>query len=267
MKAYLTAAAKAFTDNNWFAADEAWAAMNADNSKWYVRIGPDEVYFEPCSRKAGFHLTLARINPGSKTWQEKLTPLRTEMEKLASEMAGPPYAARELTFHMPDFIDIVINAGDDRSPRGATVGQSLPNFGPVGEGGRGRTVAMVNLYADADNKAALKRQASSLLCPATMESFTDDPHSNLMATVLHEATHNLGPAQGYKAHGKDGAASFGGPTASMLEELKAQTGAMVFTDWLVDKGVIVASTARQSHVREVLWMFGHNRARHDRARW
>jgi len=60
--AYLRAAATSFTTNNWWPADEAWARMNADNSKWYVRAAPDEVYWDPCSIKAGFHLTLALIN-------------------------------------------------------------------------------------------------------------------------------------------------------------------------------------------------------------
>jgi len=36
---YLRAAASAFETNDWFSADEAWAAMNAHNSKYYLRIG------------------------------------------------------------------------------------------------------------------------------------------------------------------------------------------------------------------------------------
>ena len=255
--AYLRATAAAFMTNDWFAADEAWAKMNADNSKWYVRVGPDEVYDEPCNHKAMFHMTLARINPGSKTWTAKLTPLRTEMEALAAELSGKPYKARDLAFHMPDFIDVLLNAGDDRAPRGATVGQSLPNFGPVGEGGRGRTVVMVNFYVDADNRAAFNRQAASVLCADTMSAFTEDHEAEVMSTVLHEATHNFGPAQGYAVNGKSSVVAFGGADASMLEELKAQTGAMVYTDWLVAKGSVEPAVAKRSHIREVLWMFGH----------
>ncbi len=254
---YLKAAATAFTTNDWFAADEAWAKMNADNSKWYVRIGPDEVYDEPCNHKAMFHMTLARINPGSKKWTLLLTPLRKEMEAKAAELSGKPYVARELAFHMPDFIDILVNAGDDRAPRGATVGQSLPNFGPVGEGGRGRTVVMVNFYVDKDSRAAFNRQAKSVLCPETMSAFVEDDEAEVMSTVLHEATHNFGPAQGYAVKGKSSLAAFGGTDASMLEELKAQTGAMLYTDWLVERGAVNAATAKRSHIREVLWMFGH----------
>ncbi len=40
-RAGLRAAAQAFTDNDWDPADEAWAAMNARNSRWYVRVAPD----------------------------------------------------------------------------------------------------------------------------------------------------------------------------------------------------------------------------------
>ncbi|MBN8532383.1 MAG: hypothetical protein J0L97_11075, partial [Alphaproteobacteria bacterium] len=72
--AYLRAAAQGFETNDWTPADEAWSRMNARNSQWYVRVGPDETYWEPCSIHAGFHLTFARINQGSLVWQDRLTP-------------------------------------------------------------------------------------------------------------------------------------------------------------------------------------------------
>ncbi len=109
--------------------------MNVDNSKWYLRIGPDEVYFEPCSWKAGFHVSFARINPDSLNWQNKLEPVKGDMEKALAALAGPPYKARDVKFKLPDFIDIVLNAGDSRPPLGATIGQSLPNWGQVANEG------------------------------------------------------------------------------------------------------------------------------------
>jgi len=68
LRTYLAAAAQAFTDNNWEPADEAWSRMNARNSAWYLRIAPDEVYWEPCASKAGLHVTLAVINTDSLKW-------------------------------------------------------------------------------------------------------------------------------------------------------------------------------------------------------
>jgi hypothetical protein len=257
LRDYLLAAAKAFGDDAWWPADEAWAKMDAKNSKYYVRIAPDEVYDEPCSTKALYHVSFGLINQGSVKWQQKLEPLKTEMEGALATLAGPPYKARDVKFKIPDFVDIALNAGDSRKAFGATIGQSLPNFGPVANGGRGRTVAMTNFYTDPDNLVAAHEQAESLFCKDTMAKWTDDPEPQLMATVLHEAAHNLGPAHQYKAFGKIDREAFGGPLASTLEELKAQSAALLFTDWLVDKKQIGRDDADKAHVRDIFWAFGH----------
>jgi hypothetical protein len=254
---YLKAAAEAFKSNNWLPADEAWAKMTVDNSKWYVRVGPDEVYWEPCSHKAGFHLTFARINQGSVVWQQKLVPVQQEMEQAIAVRAGAPYAARKVTFHLPDFIDIIINAGDDRNPLGATIGESLPNWGPVANEGRGRTVAMVNFYTDPDSRNARREQADSLLDAASAKMYAGTPEPGLLSTILHEATHNLGPAHEYKVAGKKADDVFGGPLASALEELKAQTGALFLLDMLRTKKLITDELAAQSYADAIVWAFGH----------
>jgi len=257
LKAYLLAAAQAFTDDKWWPADEAWAKMDAKNSKYYLRIAPDEVYHEPCSTKALYHVSFGLINQGSLKWQSKLDPLKADMEKALAELAGPPYKAREVSFKLPDFVDIALNAGDSRPPSGATIGQSLPNFGPVANEGRGRTVAMTNFYSDPDSIEALKGTTESLFCADSMAKYTTDREPQLMSTVLHEAAHNLGPAHQYKANGKIDREAFGGPLASTLEELKAQTAALFFTDWLAAKKEITADEAEKAHVRDIVWSFGH----------
>ena len=254
--AYLRAAAEAFRTNDWEPADEAWSRMNARNSTWYVRVGPDETYWDPCSRKAGFHLTLARINRDSLEWQDRLTPLQQEMEQSLASLA-PRYRARNVAFHMPDFIDIVVNAGDDRDPFGATIGQSLPNWGVVAEQGRGRTVAMSNLYTDPDSRAMRRAQAASLLSPETMETYTTSPQPGLLSTILHEATHNLGPTNEYRYRNRTADQAFGGGLASMLEELKSQSGALFFIDLLKERGVIDEQAARETYLDSIVWAFGH----------
>jgi len=254
---YLKAAAASFLSNDWNPADEAWAKMSVDNSKWYVRVGPDETYWEPCAHKAGFHLSFARINEGSKEWQKKLVPVQQEMEDAVAAVAGAPYKSRKVTFHLPDFIDIVVNAGDDRSPLGATIGQSLPNWGPVANEGRGRTVAMVNINTDPDSRAARKAQAESMLDAASAKLYPPSTEPGLLSTILHEATHNLGPAHEYKVNGKKGDEAFGGPIASMMEELKAQTGALFLLEFLRKKQLITDEMAVGSYVDAIVWAFGH----------
>ena len=255
-KAYLEAAAQAFLDDSWFTADVAWKAMTATNSKWFLRVAPDEVYFEPCSRKAGFHMTFARINQESLAWQKMLDPVKADMERALATLAGPPYEPRAVAFALPDFIDIIINAGDSRSAYGATIGQSLPNWGPVAESG-GRTVAMTNLYTDPDSEASLLEQTASLYCKATMDRMDPAPRHQTFSTVLHEAAHNLGPAHEYKVDGKTDDQAFGGPLATTMEELKAQMASLYFPDWLADRGLIDRADAEKTHVRDVVWAFGH----------
>ena len=256
-KAYLQAAAKGFRTDEWEAADEAWAAMSADNSKWYLRVGPDETYWDPCQVKAGFHVSLALIDRGALEWQKKLTELRTDLEKTLAALIGPPYAARDVSFKLPEFINIALNAGDSRDGIGATIGQSLPNFGKVAEQSRGRTVAMVNLYTDADSTADIGKRDRSLFTDATFKYASDDPTAERLDTVMHEATHNLGPYGAYKVDGKLPEEIFGGRTDAILEELKAQTGAIYYVAYLKAKGVIDDEMARKVYTGAFSWAFGH----------
>ena len=257
LRLYLRAAADSFESNDWEPADEAWSRMNAENSAWYVRVAPDEVYWEPCARKAGFHLTLARINPDSLRWQRELDPVQQEMEDRMAAHVGAPYTARPVTFHLPDFIDIVTNHGDDRDSWGATMGQSLPNWGPVANEGRGRTVAMSNLYTDADSLRVHRDQAEALLDAASAAVLTGDAGPGLLGTILHEAAHNLGPSHEYEVDGKTDDEVFGGPLATTMEELKAQTSSLWYVDFLLGKGLITPEFARQSYTASFNWCFGH----------
>lgn len=254
---YLRAAAKAFRDNDWESADEAWSKMGSAGSKFYLRIAPDEVYWEPCSQKAGFHVSFARINKDSLTWQQKLVPHQQEMEASLAKLVTWPYRERKVAFKLPDFVDILLNAGDSRQAFGATIGQSLPNWGKVANESRGRTVAMSNLYTDPDSLRIRREQARSLLGKSSAELLKDDAMPGLLGTILHEATHNLGPSHEYKFQGKTDSQAFGGGLASMMEELKAQSGALYFLDLLVKKGVISEELRRQSYLDSVVWAFGH----------
>jgi hypothetical protein len=254
---YLEAAAKGFETNEWKPVDEAWSKMSATNSKYYLRIGPDETYWEPCSHKAGFHMSFATINLESLELQKKLTEHQQFMEDELAKLIGAPYKANKVSFKLPDFIDIVVNAGDSRDPVGATVGQSLPNWGKVAKESRGRTVVMTNLYTDPDSMAVRKLKAESLLSAESMKHYKNQGGAGLLSTVLHEATHNLGPSHEYEVGGKDDRAAFGGDLASMLEELKAQSGAYFYLYLLADKGVFTEAQVSETLVDSVVWGLNH----------
>jgi hypothetical protein len=260
LTAYLEAAARAFEDDDWFAADESWAAMSVRNARWYLRIAPDETYWEPCSLKAAFHATLARTDPGSLAWQERLDPLRDTMEQEIARLAGPPYVARHVEFELPDFLQLVANFGDDRAPVGGTAGQSLPNWGPVANTGRGRTMVVTNLGTDPDSRAERHEQLASLLDGDTLAAVSPRSplaEAELLDTILHEASHNLGPAHEYEVGGRDDAEVFGGTLAATLEELKAQTFGQWLVEFLRSRGVIDDAAARENYVAATAWMLRH----------
>jgi hypothetical protein len=256
LREYLATDAAAFRTNDWGDADEAWVKMNADNSKWFIRIAPDETYQDACNLKALFHVTFGRINQASKKWQQKLAPMKDAMEKELAGMAGPPYKERAVKFKLPDFVEIVLYAGNARSPFDATIGQSLPNFGKVADESRGRTIAMTNFYTDPASIRELEAQARSLFCGQTMKLYTRDTEPLLESTILHEAAHNLGPNTTYLVAGKDDRATFGGPVASMLEEAKAETGSLFLLTWLADRKDIGRDELNRALLADVLWGFG-----------
>ena len=253
--AYLRAAAQGFRTNQWEPADRAWVAMGGGNSKWYLRVAPDETYNDPCQWKAGFQLQLARINPQSREWQQRLLPLKQAMEQAVAAIAGTQYKARKVEFKLPDFIDVMLNAGDARSPSGATVGESLPNWGPVAVSG-GRTVVMTNLYQDPDSRARLAAQESSVFCTAT-KARAGDAHDSMLDSLLHEVAHNLGPTPSYHVDGKTDDELFGGTLAATLEELKAQNSSLFLTNWLQGRGVLTAEDAAHIQYNGISWAFGH----------
>ncbi|HEY8091959.1 MAG TPA: hypothetical protein VIF09_29055, partial [Polyangiaceae bacterium] len=102
-----------------------------------------------------------------------------------------------------------------------------------------------------------RKRIDSLLDAASVTSWTDDDEPALLGTILHEATHNLGPTLTYAVKGKRGDVVFGGVLASMLEELKAETGAMFWLDWLARKGVVAPELQKQAYTAWLAWCLRH----------
>jgi hypothetical protein len=103
----------------------------------------------------------------------------------------------------------------------------------------------------------LREKAAQLLDPESMKNYPEDREPGLLGVILHEATHNLGPHTDYRVGGKTPAEIFGGRMELVLEELKAQTGALWYTAYLRRSGLISADQARQIYTHEIAWCFGH----------
>jgi hypothetical protein len=96
-----------------------------------------------------------------------------------------------------------------------------------------------------------------MFCKNTNALATTTPRESLVSTVLHEAAHNLGPSHEYAVSGKQDDVIFGGPLASTLEELKAQSSAMYLTNWLSTKDQFTPEEVQKIQVRNIAWAFGH----------
>ena len=105
---------------------------------------------------------------------------------------------------------------------------------------------------------------TSYLLPATCYLLLRAPHRlgqepYLLRTGrvrdVHRA-HRL--VEGDRAGGVDeDDALFGGPLASTLEELKAQSSALYLTNWLAGKGMFTDEEVRKIQLRNIAWAFGH----------
>jgi hypothetical protein len=247
---YLSVSARAFRDNDWESANVAWRAMSESRSKYYLRVGPDEVSVDPCGHKAGFGLTFARIDQTSREWQRELAHVQQTLEDDLAALAGPPYRARRAGFDMPEFIEIILSAGDARIPLGAIGGQSLPNWGPTAEMG-GRTIVMTNVQTNPDSLEARREQMAAVYCSETLSRAPIDRELLLLGTVLHEAAHNLGPTLDYTVDGQPDHQIFGAPLAGLLEEFKASTAELYLPRLLVERQRLATERAQSSHVRSL----------------
>lgn len=255
---YLRAAADAFRTGDWPSADVKWVAMNMHNSKYALRVAPDETYWAPGNLKAGFEFWLAFINPHAALFSDKIKPFIQEMENHLHELV-PTYNARTVTFDLPDFIEMILRSGDHRTPTGAVIGQKLPNFTDK----MSRMVVMTNY----DNVPELKDMTIEI----ASSIFTNEVAKRAVAattpitTLLHEMTHSLGvsasvfltPKFDDKGEPLTTMAALGGTNSQIMEELKAQTGALYWIGWLKDRNIFTEEEAKQYYYDCIRWAFGH----------
>jgi len=114
-----------------------------------------------------------------------------------------------------------------------------------------------NIYTDPDSKRMAREKAALMLDAETMRHYPEGREPALVNTMLHEAAHNIGPHSDTKWGDRGTSDVFGGRTAQTLEELKAQTGALWYIDFLRRKGVVSERMARELYTDAMVWCMGH----------
>jgi hypothetical protein len=248
--AYLDAAARAFRDDTWFAADEAW--LKVASSKYALRVAPDERRDEaadPCGTTLAFHLSFGVVNQAATRWHNKLDLL--EMEKAIAAQIGAFYRARKVMRRPAMFVDVALRAGDARYPFGAPLQQSFPRIGAAVTEGRSRAVVTTNSDRDTDSRREQQRVAESVFCADTIKQLAEDPEVESLRFALREAATSLGPAG--KDAGKSKTDVSGEPLNGVLEALQAQTTSLFLADWLAERKELERDRVNRLLARALFW--------------
>ena len=269
---YLRAQARAFRDGSWFDADRAWVAMSQQNSKYAIRVAPDETYWGTGNMKAGFQLWFSEIDrETARKAQDILVPRLQQMENEIAKLV-PLYKARTVAGFPIDFIHMLLRAGDHKSAYGATIGEKLPNFYRSDkDNSYSRMVVMTNYYTDPASRGEALAKRQLLLSARVLAGYSAGDELTHIDTLMHEMTHSLGvSAESYVAKNPDGtdrvdeagksltsAVAMGGTNAQVIEELKAQTGALYWIGWQQQQGLISKQEANDLYTNAILWAFGH----------
>lgn len=255
---YMRATADAFGSDKLYPygeSDKAWVEMQG-KSRYYLRIGPDEVAWHPWNKKAGFSMAFGIIDPAASKAVEVYGSKRQAMEDHFAAAIGAPYKARQVNILLPDFISVIMEKGDARGGiKGTPVGQTLPNW--CGDDGAAectnRTMIYTNKQANSYSKEVLEKFAL-LLAPESLQYL--DPASSAQNTMDHEFAHNLGPQMGMEVDGKSLKEHLG-DYVLWLEELKAQTGSLFLKPWLVEQKVLPPEALNKAYTSAIMWNFSH----------
>lgn len=263
---YLVAAAESFRTGDWLPSDRKWVALNMFNSKYAIRIAPDETYWDPCQNKAGFELWFGRVNKGAVAATEVYAPhvqgIENELARLTPHF--DPKAVTEI--HVPDFVDLAAMYGQNRFDIGSLKGQMLPNW-TYEEVGLKQWI-MGGHFDSEEVQATWQAVAAQLLHPDTLPYFDigNEELSNTN-TVGHELAHSLGiqqnpqvvdPQTGEGRTKENGDPltfrdAVGGRVASGHEELRAEISNLHFCAWGTQNGLFTPEEQRQKYTRQLMW--------------
>ncbi|MBU0505156.1 hypothetical protein KJ708_04100 [bacterium] len=269
MYSYLMATADSFRTGYWLESDRIWVSMNMHNSKYALRVAPDESYWEPCQGKAGFELWFGRVNKEAAETLDVYSAMKGELEQEVAKLT-PYYKAEPKEIDVPDFVDIALTNGDTRHPVGGVAGQALPNW-TYEENGFRKNI-FLGIGSAPEHIAMYRQQAEMMLHPASFAYYTDDQSYVNKHVAGHEITHSIGagrdsnivdpetgaykkdPVTGEPISAKE---ALGSQYRSTLEELRAETGSLFFAGIFLEKNMISENDYRKEIVKEFMWCLKH----------
>src|SRR5271167_760810 len=246
---FLRLRADALLTDDYFKSNLAW--LDLKNPKFDIAFAPDETYNDGLlGVKATYGAAVMIRN------QEESRKLELFQKYVADIQDTLPLAPedrpskRGLETPM-EVMDTPFRAGDLNHGYQA-VADNLPNDPRVHEEKGSKKLFFKN-FMDARVEYVVLPVAQHLMLPAQAAKASGE--SYLLATIMHEMAHGLGPAFARAATGKVDIREAIGPIFSGLEEAKADVVGMFGLKWLVDHDVLPKSKLEEYYASYVAGIF------------
>ena len=246
---YLRLRADALLTDDYYKSDIAW--LDLENPKFDIIFAPYETYLDDLlGVKTSYGAAvLIRNEPESRKLAKfvQYVPDIQQALPLSAE-DKPSKAGRKAPMEV---MDTPFRAGDLRHGY-QPVADNLPNDPRIHEEKGSKRIFFKN-YMDARVNNVVLPIAKLLMRPdqaalASMEGY-------LSVVVMHEISHGIGPAYARTANGKVDIGEAIGPLQSALEEAKADIVGLYALDWLMNKGVLPKSSAKDYYASKIAGTF------------
>jgi hypothetical protein len=246
---FLRLRADALLTDDYYASDVAWVDLN--NPKFDVIFAPYETYLDDIlGVKTSYGAAVMIRNENESAKLLKYEKYVSDIQNaLPLDAADRPSAAGHRT--PMEVMDTPFRAGDLRHGYQA-VADNLPNDPRIHEEKGTKKIFFKNFMDGRVNYVVLPiarllmREDQARL--ASMDGYLTD-------VVLHEMSHGLGPAFARTGDGRKAITEAIGPTYSPLEEAKADIVGLYALEWLMNRGALPKSRARDYYASYVAGIF------------
>jgi hypothetical protein len=242
---FLRMRAEALLTDHYFASDLAW--LDLKNPKFDVIFAPYEVYLDGVlGVKTSYGAAVLVRNEEESRRLEMYQKYVPELQQ-ALPLPAAELPSKEGHRTPMEVMDAPFRAGDLRHGYQA-VADNLPND-PRIHSIKGSKKIFFKNFMDARVKYIIVPLAGQLMAPAQAAEVTGDGY--LTGTILHEISHDLGPAFARTGRQEEKINQAIGPLYSALEESKADVVGMFCLGWLVEHGALPKKELAESYASYV----------------
>jgi hypothetical protein len=246
---FLRLRADALLTDDYFKSNLAW--LDLKNPKFDVIFAPDETYDDDLlGVKATYGAAVMIRNNEESRKLEMFQKYVADIQDALPLAAEDRPSKRGLETPM-EVMDTPFRAGDLNHGYQA-VADNLPNDPRVHEQKGSKKLFFKN-FMDARVNYVVLPVAKHVMLPAQADKASGEGY--LLATIMHEMSHGLGPAFARTAAGKVDIRESIGPAYSGLEEAKADVVGMFCLQWLVDHDVLPRNKLEEYYASYVAGIF------------